>query len=127
MCVEGAQRGLTFGGAVAEHQPCAFQKTSSARKAPDTGWLPQPGWETWGRTEAPSAFRVWASVSGRLLVLYSSDKLGKGALLPQCREGAPGTAEGAAFPHRLSCLHIALSTPLPELTLTLVSPDLMHL
>ena len=33
------------------------------------------------------------SMSGRLLVLYSPNKLGKGALLPQCKEGEPGAAE----------------------------------
>ena len=51
------------------------------------------------------------SMSGRLLVLYSPNKLGKGALLPQCKEGEPGAAEEGAFSHRLSCLHIALLAP----------------
>lgn len=108
--VEDAQRGMTFGRGMAEPQPRAFQKTSSVCKALDTGWLLQPGWET-GKNRRFLCPPSVGSMSGRLPVLYSPNKLGKGALLPQCKEGEPGAVEGGAFPHRLSCLYMVLLAP----------------
>lgn len=108
--VEDAQRGMTFGRGMAEAQPRAFQKTSSVCKALDTGWLLQPGWET-GKNRRFLCPPSVGSMSGRLPVLYSPNKLGKGALLPQCKEGEPGAVEGGAFPHRLSCLYMVLLAP----------------
>ena len=127
MCVEGAQRGLTFGGAVAERQPCAFQKASSARKAPDTGWLPQPGWETWGRTEVPSAFGVWASILGGYSSFTLPTSWGKEHCCPSAGRERQALRRGLPFHTASPACTSLLAPPLPEFTLTLVSPDLMHL
>lgn len=94
-------------------------------KALDTGWLLQPGWETGkNRRSLPPSV---GSMSGRLPVLYSPNKLGKGALLPQCKEGEPGACGGRCLSTSpLLPVHGSLST-CSELVLTLVSPDLTHL
>ena len=124
--VEDAWCGMTFGGGTAEPQPRAFQKASSACKSPDTGWLPQPGWET-GEQMLPLPSRcgqhVW-EVTRPLL----SQQAGERSIAAPVQGGrARRCGGGCLFTPPLLPAHRSLSTHLPVLVLTLVSPDLTHL